>query len=286
MINNIGIIGYGFVGQAIAFGFSPVVPIYVYDKDPNRCINSLEETVNDSDIIFVSVPTPMRKDGSIDLSIVYSVFESISEVNKRNDNIFIIKSTVVPGTTTELSEKFPDLNIIFNPEFLTERKAKFDFLNQARIVIGGPANLRERVRELYDLRFNCCNYIETDYQTAEFIKYFNNVYFAVKVSFANEMKRLADKAGVNWQDALAGFVADGRVADSHLQVPGPDGKLGFGGTCFPKDICAFINFANNMNSNVNIIKAAWQTNLQVRPECDWEKLEGRAVSKEEQNEVE
>ena len=116
MINNIGIIGYGFVGQAIAFGFSPVVPIYVYDKDPNRCINSLEETVNDSDIIFVSVPTPMRKDGSIDLSIVYSVFESISEVNKRNNNIFIIKSTVVPGTTTELSEKFPDLNIIFNPE--------------------------------------------------------------------------------------------------------------------------------------------------------------------------
>ena len=134
------------------------------------------------------------------------------------------------------------------------------------------------MKELYSLRFNCCNFIETDYQTAEFIKYFNNVFFAVKVSFANEMRRVCDKIGANWEEALSGFVADGRIADSHLEVPGPDGKLGFGGTCFPKDICAFINFAEGITSNVNIINAAWKTNLEVRPEKDWEKLKGRAIN--------
>ena len=92
------------------------------------------------------------------------------------------------------------------------------------------------------------------------------------------MRLLAEATGVNWQEALSGFVADGRVADSHLQVPGPDGKLGFGGSCFPKDLNALIALADKAGVNVNTLKAAWQTNLEVRPEKDWEKLEGRAVT--------
>ena len=89
--------------------------------------------------------------------------------------------------------------------------------------------------KLYDSRFSGNNFIKTNYETAELIKYFNNLFFAVKVSFMNEMKLVTDKMPqINWSKAVRGFVSDGRVGDSHLQVPGPDGKRGFGGSCFPK----------------------------------------------------
>ena len=113
------------------------------------------------------------------------------------------------------------------------------------------------------------------------VKYFSNIFFAVKVSFANEMKLVCDKIGADWKTALEGFVADGRVGDSHLNVPGPDGKLGFGGSCFPKDINAFISFADKIGIDVNTICGAWKTNLDVRPEEDWRELKGRAVVDEE-----
>ena len=277
--HNIGIIGNGFVGSAIAFGFSPTANIRIYDKDPLRSTHSLEETVNNSDIVFVSVPTPMNDDGSINLGIIENVFEDVNEINKRGDNIIVLKSTVLPGTTESLINKYRWLNIVYNPEFLTERKAKFDFVNQPRVVLGGNSVLVGRVKQLYEARFMHCNFVEADTKTAEFIKYFGNLFFAVKVSFANEMKRMAIELGVDWDHALYGFVADNRVADSHLHVPGPDGKSGFGGSCFPKDLNAFINLADNMGINVNVLKAAWQTNLEVRPERDWERLECRAVTK-------
>ena len=277
MIEAVGIVGHGFVGQSTSFGFSPVLPVYIHDKDFMRSSNTLEETVNNSDVIFVSVPTPMNADGSINLDIIHNAFKEISEVNERKDNVIVLKSTVVPGTTQKLAKKYKKLNIVFNPEFLTERKAKFDFLNQSRIVLGGDKEHVDKVEELYKIRFKNHNFVRTDYKTAEFIKYFGNVFFSVKVSFMNEMKRVANEVGVDWTKALHGFVADGRIGDSHLNVPGPDGKLGFGGSCFPKDINAFISFAEELGLNVNVVKAAWETNLEVRPERDWENLKGRAV---------
>ena len=120
--------------------------------------------------------------------------------------------------------------------------------------------------------------IHTDSKTAEFIKYMNNTFFATKVSLMNEYYRLAQLVGVNWDDALYGFASDGRVGDSHLHVPGPDGKVGFGGTCFPKDINALMNMAKDVGVNMNVLEAAWKTNLEVRPEQDWNKLKGRAIS--------
>ena len=182
-IKAVGIIGNGFVGQAIGFGFVPVLPVHVYDKDPLRSMNTLEETVNNSDIIFVSVPTPMNKDGSINLDIVRSVLSDVQRVNTRTDNVVVIKSTIIPGTTRSLKEDFHDLNFVFNPEFLTERHAKYDFLNQARIVLGGYKNHTQRVAELYRLRFKHCNIMETDFNTAEFIKYFNNSGISSNLSF-------------------------------------------------------------------------------------------------------
>ena len=122
--------------------------------------------------------------------------------------------------------------------------------------------------------------IETNFETAEFIKYMNNCYFATKVSFMNEMKLIADKSNVDWGTAVDGFVRDGRVGHSHLSVPGPDGKLGFGGSCFPKDIQALMRHAESIGVNTNVLSGAWQTNIEVRPERDWELLKGRAVIEE------
>ena len=140
-MKKIGIIGRGFVGTSVEFGFSAMTgcnaEVRSYDKDPSKSIHSLEETVNESDFIFLSVPTPSNPDGSMHLGILESALKDIENVNKRNGNIILIRSTVVPGTTEMLAKKFTKLNIVFNPEFLTERSAKFDFINQARFILGG-----------------------------------------------------------------------------------------------------------------------------------------------------
>ena len=269
---KIGVIGHGYVGESQSFAFSPSFDVRVYDKDSLKSTHSLNEVL-DSDFVFVCVPTPMKKDGSQDLSFVENFFKTAKE-----GPIYIIKSTVIPGTTNLLNEKFKNLKIIFSPEFLTERTAKLDILTQTRIILGGDKNLTSKVRNIYDIRFKNKTIIETDSLTAEYIKYMNNTFFASKVSIMNEFYRLAKQLGVDWETALYGFVSDQRIGDSHLNVPGPDGKLGFGGTCFPKDINAFISFAKKNNINMNVLEAAWKTNLEVRPERDWENLKGRAVS--------
>ena len=274
---KIGIIGNGFVGNSIAFGFSPTHEVKVHDKDPKRNLNTIEEVL-ECDFVFVAVPTPMNQDGSINLDIVERALNDIN-TNNNKDNVIILKSTMVPGTVDKLIEKYPNLNIVFNPEFLTERTAKLDFLTQARIILGGNPRHTSKVKNLFEERFMHCYVIETNPTTAEMIKYMNNVFFASKVSIMNEFKQVCDKVGANWEVALKGFAADQRIGDSHLNVPGPDGKMGFGGSCFPKDINAFTSMANDLGIDIPTIKGAWETNLNVRPERDWEKLEGRAVVK-------
>ena len=285
-MNRIGIVGNGYVGGAIAHGFSPTstgnCEVKVYDKLPERTLNTLDETVNDSDFVFVSVPTPMTKKGSISLRYINQVFKEINGINRRSDNIIILKSTVIPGTTEKLQDKYPSLNIVFNPEFLTERSSRLDFINQSRIVLGGNSLNTSRVAKLFEDRFKYSHIIQTDYKTSEMIKYFCNIFFTVKVSFANEMKLICDTIGADWKTALEGFVSDGRIGDSHLNVPGPDGKMGFGGSCFPKDINAFMSFADSIGVTTNVINGAWKTNLDVRPEEDWKELKGRAIINEEE----
>ena len=279
---TIGIVGNGFVGSAVRYGFSPNVgvdaEVKVYDKDPNKSTHTLKEVV-DSDVVFLSVPTPSNPDGSMNVDIVDSVLGDISKYADLFEvGTILLRSTVTPGTTGKLQKKYPNLRIVFNPEFLTERSANFDFINQSRFILGGSSDDVIEVSELFRERFgSSLSIIETNYETAELIKYMTNTFFATKISFLNDMKLLADKCGVIWEDAVEGFVRDGRVGHSHLNVPGHDGKFGFGGSCFPKDIQALINFGENRGVDMNVLKGAWKTNLEVRPERDWEKLKGRAV---------
>ncbi len=282
---SIGIVGNGFVGSAVRYGFSPNVgcdaEVRVYDKNPNKSTHTLEEVIIESDIIFLSVPTPSNQDGTMNVDIVDSVLNDIDIINSTmvdEVGIILLRSTVTPGTTSKLQKKYPNLRIVFNPEFLTERSANFDFINQSRFILGGSSDDVIEVSELFRERFgSSLSIIETNYETAELIKYMTNTFFATKISFLNDMKLLADKCGVIWEDALEGFVRDGRVGHSHLNVPGHDGKFGFGGSCFPKDIQALINFGDELGLEMSVLKGAWETNLKVRPEKDWEQLKGRAV---------
>jgi nucleotide sugar dehydrogenase len=274
---KVGVLGNGFVGEAISFAFSSVADMYVFDTNPSRCLNDLK-SVHQCDFVFVCVPTPMFEDGSQDLSYVESAFDKASD-----KPIYILKSTVLPGTTEGLLKKYPNFKIIFSPEFLTERTAKLDMLTQSRIILGGDLTLTEKAKVLFEKRFKIKNIIQTDSKTAELTKYMNNTFFATKVSIMNEFKLLCDKIGANWEDALRGFVSDGRIGDSHLNVPGHDGKLGYGGTCFPKDVNALLSFSKKHNIELNSIAGGWTTNLKVRVEKDWEEKEGRSVSFKKQN---
>jgi len=269
---KVGVIGNGFVGEAISFAFSSVSDMHVYDTDPLKSLDDLQ-SVHTCDFVFICVPTPMFEDGSQDLSYVEDVFEKAT-----SKPVYILKSTVLPGTTEELSKKYSNIQIIFSPEFLTERTAKLDMLTQSRIILGGELSLTEKAKTLFNQRFKIKNIIQTDSKTAELTKYMNNTFFATKVSIMNEFKLLCDKIGANWEDALKGFVSDGRIGDSHLNVPGHDGKLGYGGTCFPKDVNALLSFSKKHDIQLNTIKGGWNTNLKVREEKDWEEKEGRSVS--------
>ena len=284
---KIGIVGRGFVGSAVEFGFSPqtgcdVDDLYIYDKDKSRSLHTLQDLVLYSDFIFLSVPTPSNEDGSINLSYVEDALQRISEITAEIeqeispvptdlDNIVLIRSTVTPGTTKSLQQKYQNLRLVFNPEFLTERSANFDFINQTRYILGGDEEYTNKVADLYRWRFgDSIPVIETNYQTAELIKYMNNCFFATKVSFLNEMKQVSDRCGADWDRAVEGFIRDGRIGHSHMKVPGPDGKFGFGGKCFPKDVSAMIDFGNKLGLDMHTLNGVWDTNCEVRPEKDWE----------------
>lgn len=269
---KIGVIGNGFVGEAISFAFSTIAEMYIYDADPSKCLNDLE-SVHNCDFVFVCVPTPMYEDGSQDLSYVKNAFEKASD-----KPIYILKSTVLPGTTDSLNINYKNIKIIFSPEFLTEKNSKKDIINPSRIILGGQNNLIEKAKKLFQLRFESEKIILTDSKTAELIKYMNNTFLATKVSIMNEFKLLNDYIGANWEDALNGFSSDLRIGSSHMNVPGHDGKLGYGGTCFPKDVNAILSFSKKHGIKLNTIEGGWQTNLKVRQEKDWEKKEGRSVS--------
>ena len=287
-MKKIGIIGKGFVGSAVAHGFSEAsgyqAEIKIFDKDPLRSTNSLEELVTSSDVVFISVPTPSNKDGSINLDILSQCLGEINHIASQTDSynsVYLIRSTVVPGTTRSFQEQFPKLKLVFNPEFLTERSANFDFISQSRFILGGPEGNSKVVSDLYKDRFgNSVSVIITDYESAELTKYVCNTFFATKVSFLNEMRILSDKVNANWDDVMEGFLRDGRIGNSHSQVTGPDGKFGFGGSCFHKDIQALIHFADGLEIDLSVLKGAWKTNIKVRPERDWEELVGRAIVKD------
>ena len=264
---QIGVVGMGFVGQAVARGFTPFADVRTYDIDPKRCANTLDEVLKESEFIFVCLPTPMKEDGECDLSIIEDFFRGIN-----SEAIFIIKSTVPVGTTQRLNEvMFPHLRIVHSPEFLTARTSLIDFITPARNIVGGRLSCNTGpVRRLYEDRFTGIPCLVLTSHESELIKYMANCFFAVKVIFFNEMKLMSERVpDIRWDKLLNGLMTDGRIGLSHHEVPGHDGQRGFGGTCFPKDINAMIKQMESVGLDPKLLKAAWEQNKEIREVHDW-----------------
>ena len=271
----IGIIGQGFVGNAIYQKFKDYYEINTYDLDSSKCNSSEQETL-DNDIVFVCLPTPMNSDGSCNVSLVESAIKRCSEFGITKT--VVIKSTVSPGTTARINSLYPNMDIVFNPEFLTERNAVKDYENQSRIILGGPRPSTTKLKGIFSKVFPKAHIIKTDSTHAEMVKYLTNTFLSVKVSFANEIYQICEGLNVDYDKVIEYATHDERLGKSHWNVPGHDGDFGFGGHCFPKDLAALIHLAENLDVIDNVLSAAEQTNTQVRTNRDWEQMKGRAVS--------
>jgi UDPglucose 6-dehydrogenase len=214
---RIGIIGFGFVGQAVKYGFSNH-EIHIYDK--YKDLESLEEVVKKSEFIFVCLPTPIKSDESgIDLKIMDDAVRDLAKSTKGTDKIIIIKSTVIPGTTQRYINKYKENLFCFNPEFLRESSFLQDFVNSDRVILGATNDqVLRRVGSLYQNAFPTTPIFQTDPTTAEMAKYMANCFFATKVTFANEMYDICQRLGINYEEAKKMVVADKRIYDSHLDV--------------------------------------------------------------------
>lgn len=276
-MNKIGVVGAGIVGNAFYEGMRHAFNVVRYDTRPEFSdVGSLVELLQTVDgPIFVCVPTPMNPDGSASTAIVEDVVRNIYGWGER---IVVIKSTVPPGTTDRLNKIFgPTLSVVFNPEFLTEANPVEDFKNQDRIIVGGNPEATQIVANIYSIAYFGVPQFQCDATTAEMVKYVGNCFLATKISFANEISQICEKLGVAYEGVINLAMLDKRLGRSHWKVPGPDGHYGFGLTCFPKDINALIAVAIELGVDPKILRAAWEKNLEVRPEKDWEKMKGRAV---------
>ena len=242
---KVGIVGYGFVGKALENGIDDSVSILNIDP---KLKNSIKDLVDfQPNIIFICVPTPLCEDLSLDASIVHSVIDEILE--HTIDSLIVLKSTILPNHLEKISKRVK--RFIYNPEFLREKHANEDFLNSNLIVFGGePKNINE-IRDFYNKKTKCIckSYVETDLISASLLKYTINSFLATKVSFFNELKNVFVKVGTKdtWENFIKYLQKDSRLGDSHMSVPGHDGKEGFGGACLPKDSLALLNFYKENN---------------------------------------
>lgn len=270
---NLGIIGYGFVGQAVASGFNTTSAgkdtIRYFDKYKDSL--SLEEVVKKSEFIFVCLPTPMKDDESgIDLSIINENISEITKYTNGTDKIIVIKSTVIPGTTARLEKEYPKSHFAFNPEFLTEANFLEDFLSADRTVIGANNDLVSRsVAVIYRQRFPKGKIFQTDPTTAELVKYFANAFLALKVTFANFFYDYCQKIGIKYEEVKRMAAADPRIVDRHLEVTT---QRGFGGKCFPKDLVSIMGEFKKAGVDTSLLDSMWKYNKKVRKVHDWEEI--------------
>lgn len=273
---NIGIIGQGFVGNAVYLKFKSFYNVLTYDLNTQLCNSNIDEIRSKCKVIFICVPTPMNKDGSCDFSIVESVIDNFSNLK---DVILVNKSTVTPGTSDYLSKKYSKVDIVFNPEFITEKNAVDDYSKQERIILGGSKPIVDFLKNIFSNVFPNSNIILTDLIHAEMIKYFTNLFLATKISFANEMFQLCAKLNINYDNVVKCVLEDRRIGNSHFSVPGHDGDFGFGGHCFPKDLGAIIHLTTNLGTVNNVLCSVKKTNDELRTNRNWEQMIGRAINK-------
>ncbi len=273
---KLGIIGHGFVGKATDWGFNKNVEKFIVDPLYKTDIDQLSNF--EPQLIFVCVPTPMRDDGTQETNILESVVQEAAK--KCPDSVIVIKSTVLPSILKKLEES--NKKLIYNPEFLREKYANEDFISSRMIIFGGNKDLASCVSKYYLQHSRCKTkeHIFLDIMSASLIKYSINTFLATKVIFFNEIFNIFKEINSNdsWEKIISTISIDERIGNSHMQVPGHDGRLGFGGACFPKDSAAFIKFSKQLNKELSVLSTAVKTNNKIRRK--YSKLDRR---EEEQN---
>lgn len=245
---RIGIVGHGFVGSAVDYGFeNPYVEKFLVDPKYGTTIDDLCDW--SPNVTFICAPTPMRDDGSIDASIV---IDACLKLLKHNDGGIIIKSTITPNIVKQILDAAPieskRKRITVNPEFLTESNAKEQFVNSAFQVVGGHPDSCKAVIDIYDIYSQCnkCEFHSMGALEAAYVKYAINCFLAMKVTFFNQFYDAVQEYSGNYNIICRAISADPRIGKTHMKVPGYDGKRGYGGACFPKDVRAFTKFTKSL----------------------------------------
>lgn len=243
---NMAVVGHGFVGKAVSYGFDTKhVDLVAIDPNYGNKVEDLydAESLN---VAFVCVPTPMSDTGRIDDSIVVDVTEKLI---RNTGCLVVLKSTVTPEIVARLAEMSPK-RFVYNPEFLTEARAKQDFVNAKFNVFGGDLEACATVASMYQnySKMEDPQNVFVSAVEASFVKYAINTFLSTKVTFFNQLKDLTDKHGANFDNVVGAVKLDDRIGNSHMSVPGPDGRRGFGGACFPKDTNALKYFSEGQFS--------------------------------------
>ncbi len=236
---KIGIVGYGFVGKAVSYGFTHRdVEQHLIDPKLGSTIDNLPR---DTDIVFVCVPTPMN-DNAATLKAVVSELHNHFVYGRC---LIVIKSTITP----DVIGNFAYTGVVYNPEFLAEKSAMHDFVNPQFHVFGGDIDDTRYLEKVYNTYSLCnpCHTFHVSHIDASFIKYGINTFLATKVTFFNQLFDVVnDVERANFASIIAAIGSDERIGSSHTKVPGFDGKQGFGGACFPKDCAALFNYDNRL----------------------------------------
>ena len=215
-------------------------------------------------IIFICVPTPMNEDGTQDISIVIDIIRTINTFNF--DPLVVIKSTILPLHVSRIENMLN--RFVYNPEFLREKYANEDFINSKMIIFGGKEDPVSELSDFYINFLNCKNqdFIVTDPVSASFVKYMINSFLATKVIFFNEFNQLfkSSEATEDWSKLTKIISRDERIGSTHMDVPGHDGRYGFGGACLPKDSKAIVKYAEEMSVDLALLKRVIKTNNKIR----------------------
>jgi UDPglucose 6-dehydrogenase len=282
---KLGIIGIGVVGGATKKVLEKKHQIFSYDKykSPFNTPKALTDLVINSEAVFLCVPTPMEASGKIDYSSVHNSLKSIKEKTEEierdyKDFLIVIRSTAVSGSTDRFAEEYP-FRFAFNPEFLREKHALEDMENTSRVIIGAN-NLEDSkvLKGIYHSIFPEAKYVSVNCKTAEMIKYAANVVLTGQVAIANEIYQVCHSLGVDYDIVKEAILLDDRIG-TNIDVPGPDGQLGFGGKCFPKDLNALIYLARENMYRPYLLEEMWRLNEKVREDKDWLDIEGAVSEK-------
>lgn len=254
---NIGIIGLGIIGNANKCGFESIGHnVIVHDT---KLQTKITDVVN-CEIVFVCVPTPTGDNEECDTRIVESVVKELFLYNYKG--IIAIRSTVPPGFTDTISKRFERLRICFVPEFLHERTAKLDFIENHNLLVVGTDDLTV-YRTVVDAHKNLPKKIQhLKPVEAEILKYYNNVYAALRVVFANIMFELCNKFGANYEEILNTYLYTNKTTGKYLKVN--DELRGFGGACLPKDTKALIQILQENNLDFDLIESIKKDNQKFK----------------------